>query len=115
MIAGLLILTGCLVSDNFVSRQETRTPQTNYDIPVLLAIAFENWEDTLNDFVTLRQAVLDEFNSTSEANRCGDGVHIPEIRSETPVDGIYDAFTDFTPDSVPDFLGQVLIFVTEEY
>ena len=102
-------------SDNFISRQDSRTPQTNYDILVMLVVSFENWKETLDDFRALRQAVLDEFNSTSEDNRVADGVHIPEIRAETPIEGIFDAFIDFDQDSVPDYLSQRLIFVTEEY
>ena len=102
-------------SDEFSSVQESKTPQTRWDIPVMIVVAFVDWETSMNAFTTLRDAVLAEFNSTSEANRCGDGVYISEIRSESPIEGIFDAFIDFDQDSVPDYLSQRVIFVTEEY
>ena len=102
-------------SDDFDSMQETKVPQTRWDVSVMIVVAFVDWETSLNAFTTLRDAVLAEFNSTSEANRCGDGVYISTIRAESPIEGMFDAFIDFTPDSVPDFISQRMIFVTEEY
>lgn len=102
-------------SDGFSSMQETKTPQTRWDIPVMIVVPFDDWKTSLDAFTTLRDAVLTEFNSTSEANRCGAGVYISEIRADSPIEGIFDAFIDFDQDSVPDYLSQRMIFVTEEY
>lgn len=102
-------------SDTFRSVQRTREPETDWDIPVLLVVQFKTWEDALNDLRDLRQAVIDEFNLNSESNRTSDGAFISEIRSEGAVQAIYDAFVDFENEQVPDYLGQRVLFITEEY
>lgn len=102
-------------SDDFRSTQETITEEMEWSIPVMIVVAFDDWKSSLDAFITIRQAVLDEFNSKSEANRVSDGTYISEIRSETPVEGIFDAFTDFSEDSIPDYLAQRLIFATKEF
>jgi len=102
-------------SDEFISKQEVQTPETTWSVPVLLVVAFVDWETSLNAFTTLRDAVLAEINSTIEGNRVAAGLNISEVRSETPIEGIFDAFVDFDTNSTPDFLSQRIIFKAEEY
>ena len=102
-------------SDGFLSEQSVMTEENSWDIPILLVIEFEDWETSMNAFRALRQTVLDLFNENSSVdNRSGDGLHIPIIRSDSPIEGIYDA-QDFSDQSVPDFLSQRIIFESKEY
>jgi hypothetical protein len=102
-------------SDTFRSVQRTRVPETDWNIPVLLVVVFETWEQAFTALRDLRDAVLAEFNSMSESNRTSDGAYISEIRSEGNIQAIYDSFVDFENEQVPDFLGQRIVFITEEY
>ena len=103
-------------SDDFDSTQEAKTPENTWNIPVMLIVAFVDWKTSLDAMTTLRDALLTEINSTTEANRSAAGLNITSVRSESPIDGIYDQFVDFDdPTSVPDFLSQRILFIAEEY
>ena len=102
-------------SDNFLSEQTTLIEENSWDIPVLLVVEFEDWETSMIAFRALRQTVLDLFNENSSAdNRTADGLYIPRIRSDSPIEGVYDMH-DFSDQSVPDFLSQRIIFEVEEF
>jgi len=103
-------------SDEFLSTQEAKTPDNTWQIPVMIIVAFVDWKTGLDAMTTIRDALLTEINSTTEANRSAAGLNITSVRSESPIEGIYDANVDFNdPSSVPDFLSQRIIFVAEEY
>jgi len=49
-------------ADEFRSRQDTTTPETNWNIILNVFVKFESYTKTYREFGLLRQAIVDEFN-----------------------------------------------------
>ena len=106
-------------ADTFVSRQDSKTAVTTWEIVVTLCEAFTDWTTTLNNLRTRRQALIDNFNAVGDA-RSADGlaaVTVDEIRSEGPITPYYGPYlrADDMAEALPQFLNQSMIFVTQEF
>ena len=107
-------------SDDFISEQDTQDHNTVWDINITLIEAFVDWKATLGTIRTNRQAILDEYNSTtSNARSAGglEGVDINEIRSSGPLVPVYPNWIDpeMEADADPIYIMAPLIFVCEEF
>lgn len=103
----------------FYSTMETQ-PFVQWFIPVVLIEAFTDWEETLNNLSTRRDALLVKFNEVGSAARAAggiDGVNIRRITSNGP---IYPEYNPYLTDeelreAQPEYLVQGLTFETEYY
>lgn len=106
-------------SDTFRSKQDVKTAETTWEIPVTLFEAFTDWETTENNFRTRRQAIIENFNAVGDARSADglDAVTVDEIRSEGPITPYYGVYLtdEQMAEATPQFLYQTLIFSTEEY
>jgi hypothetical protein len=103
-------------ADEFEARMDTVEPVTLWQERVTLIEPFEDWQTTLNNLRTRRQAILDAFNAVGTARSAGlEATDIAIIRTQGSIDPYYDVYAD--PDAGPDpaFLQQTLLFECEEY
>lgn len=102
---------------DFDSRQDTVTPDTTWQIPVLLIIRFVDWPTSLVDLRTRRQAIIDKFNEVGTNRSPGaDGTKILtvlRIYNDGDFVELYDKYADPTS-ALPDFLTQRIIFEVRE-
>ena len=108
-----------ITADDFRNRQPTVTPIANWTIPALLVVPFVDWNESMNNFRTYRQAILDKFNEVGTA-RSADGLTattIDEIRNGGPVTPVTLAYTDPAnrADETPQYLSQLILFSCEEF
>lgn len=106
-------------ADDFVSRQDVKTPETTWQIPVTLCEAFSDWPTTLNNLRARRQAIIDEFNTVGD-NRSANGlaaVTIDEIRNDGPIQPYYGPYVpaEAQAEVLPQFLNQTLILTVQEF
>jgi hypothetical protein len=106
-------------ADEVTSRQDVKTAQTVYMIPVMLVERFTNWKETYDNFTTRRDAILTKFNAVGAA-RSANGIAattVDVIRSEGPIGEVYPAYLEpeERAEALPEFVVQTLIFETEEY
>jgi hypothetical protein len=106
-------------SDEMESTQDGFSPNTTWNIQIILIERFIDWETTQNNFRTRRQAIIDEFNSEGNARSAGglEATNIKSIRTGTPVLEWYDPMLaeNQRTNALPVFLFQRLILVTEEF
>lgn len=107
-------------ADEFESKMDSAADQTKWSIPVALYEYFTDWPNTLNNFRTRRQAIIDLFNSAaSNARSAGglDAVQVNVIRSEGPIMPYYAPYTPShqIPEALPVYLHQTWIFEVEEW
>lgn len=107
------------MSDEFRSRQDTKTDTAIWNIRGSLYVKFTEWAASRSALRTYRQAILDKFNEVGTARSAGglEATDINEIRNSgtiTPVYLVYNS-QDYNPESVPILLSQELVFVCEEY
>lgn len=107
-------------SDTFISRQETASAQTQWDIPVIIVQPYSFSENsdqsTFDDFRDARQAIINKANDRTGNRTVGDGAHIVDIRSGTPVINWYAAGSDpGTPGTFPIYLIQQIIMALETF
>jgi len=101
-----------LDADTFNYQQGATAVYGSIEIPAILYVVWENWEDAQNDFRDRRQDIVDAHNATGTARSAGglDGVNITEIRSDGPM---IPVTYDDDPDAFPIFLMQALVFHVE--
>lgn len=106
-------------SDSVDSRQDTRTANTKWSIPITLYEAFTDWATSFNNFRTRRQAIIDAYNGTSTARSAGitSGVTIDRIRNDGDIGFYFDKTLsdEELRVAMPIFLYQTLILEAEEY
>lgn len=105
-------------SDDFTSDQVTQSANTVWNIPVNLIEAFSDWDTTLNNFRTRRQAIIDKINSGTVRTAGGlAATNVRRVRNDGSIYYIYDKNIpdDQLRDALPSFIGQRLILETEEF
>jgi hypothetical protein len=105
-------------SDNFDSRQDTMTPNTTWQIPIILVEKFTKWSTTLTNLSTRRQAIIDKINSGTVRSAGGlDGVTIDRVYNDGDIIEFYRKFQDpeKSQNALPVFLMQRIILEAEEY
>lgn len=106
-------------SNEFVSRQDTQTPDTIWQIVLFLLVEYDGrWETSKAAFRTARQAIIDKINTSSVRSAGGlAGVTIDEVRSNGPIGYYFEPQLD--PDDIayadPLYLVQEIILSAEEY
>lgn len=107
------------MSDEFRSRQDTKTDTAIWNIRGSLYVKFTEWAASRSTLRTHRQAILDKFNEVGTARSAGglEATDINEIRNGGPITPVYLVYNsqDYNPESVPILLSQELVFVCEEY
>jgi hypothetical protein len=108
-----------MVANDFRNRQDTVTPQAFWTIPAVLVVPFVDWNTSMTNFRTYRQAILDKFNEVGTA-RSADGLTattIDEIRSGGPIEAIFANYNDPAnrADETPQSLAQFILFSCEEF
>jgi len=105
-------------ADDFVSNQNSFTPETTWHIRLTLVERFEDWETTYNNLRTRRQAVIDEFNEVGGNRSPGGGAVVcTSIRNGS---AILPLFNPNIPqpqraNSDPIFISQLILLEVEEY
>lgn len=105
-------------SDDFESRQDTQTPNTNWNITLTLVEAFTEWKKSIDDLQIRRQAIIDKINSTNIRSAGGlEAVNIDEIRNASPILPRYDPYIpdEQLAEATPQFIYQDLVLVCEEF
>lgn len=105
-------------ANNFTARQDTRTPNTKWEIVITLFEQFTDWPTTLNNLRARRQAIIDAFNASGTARSAGlTAVTIDEIRAGSDITEWYDHYIPQgqLPESSPVCLSQVMILTAEEF
>lgn len=109
-------------SDDFESRQQSRTPNTIWTIRVWLFVQFSQssggWKESLDNFRTYRQNIIDEFNTVGTDRSPGGGsVTADLIRSGTGILPYEDKYipADLRNEALPLFLYQLLLMTVEEF
>lgn len=101
-------------SSTFPSMQQTVTPTGIYNIPVTLAVRFDDWATGANAFRDARQAIFDKFNEVDSANRMlGGAIGSLTLNTIRPDGEIGKITADNTIGGLPIFLVQDLIFEVE--
>jgi hypothetical protein len=108
-----------MTANDFRNRQDTVSEQAFWTIPAALVVPFVDWNTTMSDFRTYRQAILDKFNEVGTA-RSADGLTattIDEIRSGGPIEAIFANYNDPAnrADETPQSLAQFILFSCEEF
>lgn len=107
-------------ADSFVSRQDTATPNTVWQIRVELWVRnTPQQSDALGRLRDLRQAVIDQFNllASQRAGPAGESVTVDLIESDGPISAAYDVYLspDDMPQAMPTYWMQALRLTVEEY
>lgn len=105
-------------SDTIESRQDVKTANTKWNIPIRLIERFVDWTPSLNSFRDNRQALIDQFNGTEDYRSAGASATTADvIRSDGPIDHIYEEYgePEIDPEAVPLFISQRLLFEFEEF
>ncbi len=105
-------------SDQVVSRQDVKTANTRWDIPITLIVQFVDWTASLNEFRNRRQALINQFNGTDDYRSAGTSATTANvIRSDGPIDYIYDVYGDpeIVQEAEPVFISQRILFEFEEF
>lgn len=109
-------------SDDFDSKQDTVTPNTQWEIRAWLFVQFSQtsggWKESLDNFRTYRQNIIDEFNVVGTNRSPGGGsVTMKRIRNGTPILPYEDKYipADMRSESLPLFLYQLLMMSVEEF
>ncbi|RJX17541.1 MAG: hypothetical protein C4575_12930 [Desulforudis sp.] len=105
-------------SDDFDSEQNTQEPETVWNIPINLIEAFSDWDTTLNNFRTRRQAILDKINSDTVRTAGGlEATNVRRVRNDGKIYHIYDKniSDEELRQASPSFIGQRIILETEEF
>lgn len=103
-------------SDDFDSQQIVRTPEQIWGIPITLVENFIDWQETYDNFMNRRQAIIDAFNGTNDA-RSASGLNIYRIRNEGAITPFYDKMipADLQPEALPVFIMQRIILEAKEF
>lgn len=105
-------------SDTFESKQQTVSANTVWELPITLIERFTDWDTTLNNLRTRRQAIIDAIN-TGDIRTAGglEAVDISSVRNDGGISYIYDAYIDPTdePNALPTFISQRILLVAEEF
>lgn len=110
-----------VTSDDFDSRQDTTTATTDYTVPVWLVVDLtgQTWEEAYNQLRDVRQEIVDTFNAVGTARSAGglDGVNLVRIFAMSEITYIYpqNVNPDLTPDTLPDYVTQMIGFEFEQY
>ena len=89
-------------ADNFnVDRAQCLT---TWQIPVTIIVRFTDWQESLNAFRTLRQAVITALKNLS---------YVYGLAADSPIGEIYDKYND-NPDAMPVFISQRLIVPADD-
>lgn len=105
-------------ANDFRARQDTKTANTKWFVPVALVMNFVEWDTTMNALRDLRQAVVDLMNTSDSRSADGqNGVTIDLVRSDTPITPWYPPYTraEDMADAVPQFIFQRIILEVEEW
>ena len=105
-------------SDDFNAEQDTQEPVTVWSIPVNLIEAFSDWDTTLNNFRTRRQAIIDKINSGTVRSAGGlDATNVRRVYNDGPIYHIEDKSLsdEQAREALPVFIGQRIILETEEF
>lgn len=105
-------------SDDFLSAQDAPSAETTWDLPVTLVEAFSDWETTLGNIRTRRQALIDKINSGDVRSAGGlEAVSIDEVRSGGPLQPVYGNWIDpeLEPETDPIYIMAPMILVCEEF
>ena len=105
-------------SDEFMSRQDAPTAVTTWDLNVILFEHFTDWNTTLTNLRTRRQAIIDKINSSDIRSAGGlEAVDVQEIRAAGPIIPWFDP--DIDPELMyeadPLYLVCPMILVCEEF
>lgn len=101
-------------ADEFNAVQDTLTPTTEWRIPVTLIVRFTDWIESLENFRTYRQNIIDLMNS--DGNRSGDGLNINRITPAAPITQYYPTYREeIGGDEDPVFIEQIMLFYCEEF
>jgi len=105
--------------DEFISTQQTRTPETIWEIPVTLFVKFTDWTESYQIFRETRFAVIDLMNGVSGERAAGlaTPVNIRDIRNSTLIMPWYDPSLNAEQriEALPLYLFQTIAFQTVEY
>lgn len=102
-------------ADDFNSQQNVSSPETRWNIKIILVERFLDWKTSLNSFRQDRQALIDQLNS--DDNRSANGITaftIDVLRSNGPIIGGY-LTEEPERGETPIFLLQEMIAECEEY
>lgn len=105
-------------SDDFSSEQDTQEPVTVWSIPITLIEAFTDWETSLNNLRTRRQAIIDKINSSDIRTAGGlEATNIRRIYNDGPITPVEErGMSDIEREyAVPVFLTQRIILEAEEF
>lgn len=101
-------------ADSFRNRMDSAVAQARWEIGLMLAVEWTGWGDSLTNFRTYRQEILDGLNAdgirTPEA-----GMDITEIRSLTGIVPRKEPYVENPQESDPIFIFQDMAVVVEEF
>lgn len=105
-------------AENFELRQDNATVTVDWEIPVVLYVAFTDWADSYAALLTLRQNVLDAFTGDNSALGvvADEYAMMERIATGSPIIEHYLAYNKDTnqPEGLPVFLFQALAFGVHE-
>lgn len=106
-------------ADQVLSRQDSPSAETTYEILVTLIERFTDWKETLDNLTTRRDALLTKFNAVGTARSAAglEATSIDSIRAAGPIAFVYDAYIaeDQIAEALPVFIAHTLIFEALEY
>jgi len=109
-------------ADDFDARKDTAATQTRWTIPLELCERFTDWKETLGNFRTRRQAIIDQFNVAAipPALRSAggiDGLTIDRVYSGGPIAAYYDRYLTAAQmaEALPIFLRQTILLECQEF
>jgi len=105
-------------SEDFTSRQDTKTPNTIWQVPGYLMVYYTGMKETLDNLMSHRQEIVDGFNDDDHRSANGiEAVTCDVIRNITPLIYWYGEYVhpDDIEEAEPIFIGQGFVFETEEF
>ncbi len=102
---------------SFRQRQDTPSGvKTEWSIPVIVFVWFDDWHVSLPAMRDLRQAILDLFRDDNRAIQPGKHHYVSEINGSEIASVFHpDTKADQRAEAMPLFLAQELTFLVEEY
>ena len=104
--------------DHFRSTQQTLTPETVYDVILILFVRFTDWTESFNEFSKVRDAMIDKVNSLAgeRSARQTVAITLDEFTEVTPILPYYDPLADNSDETVmPLYLFQQMTLGAKEY
>jgi len=104
-------------AEDFTALADSAVDRLFFTLPVFLFIDFQDWKTSLDEFMDVRQSILDTFYTGGNRSLNLDGVYLERISALSAVDPYFDPMLpeELVADADPLYLVQAIGFEVQQY